>query len=91
MLFRSLKKQHVADADIWIYQPAALIDQKEMVEIRHRLNVRRQKLRDRIEYNAKIKNQSMNALNQLVQKKPALKEEIMQIFHLYQLELDGNT
>lgn len=91
ILVAELKKQHITDADIWIYQPAALIDRKEMVEIRHRLNVRRQKLRDRIEYNAKIKNQSMDVLNQLVKKKPELKEEILKIFHLYQLELDGNT
>ncbi|MSS63511.1 hypothetical protein [Velocimicrobium porci] len=91
LLIAELKKEHIADADIWIYQPAALIDRKEMVEIRHRLNVRRQKLRERIEYNAKIKNQSMESLNQMVKKKPELKEEILQIFHLYQLELDGNT
>jgi len=50
-IIRELKKNGVADAAIWGYQVEALVDPKEMVEVRHRLNVRRQKLRQRIDYN----------------------------------------
>lgn len=50
-IIRELKKNGVADAAIWGYQIEALVDPKEMVEVRHRLNVRRQKLRQRIDYN----------------------------------------
>ncbi len=50
-LIRDLKKNGVMDAAIWGYQVEALVDPKEMVEVRHRLNVRRQKLRQRIDYN----------------------------------------
>lgn len=50
-IIRELKKNGVSDAGIWGYQVEALVDPKEMVEVRHRLNVRRQKLRQRIDYN----------------------------------------
>lgn len=50
-IIRELKKNGVADAAVWGYQVEALVNPKEMVEVRHRLNVRRQKLRQRIDYN----------------------------------------
>ncbi len=50
-IIRELKKNGVSDAAVWGYQIEALVDPKEMVEVRHRLNVRRQKLRQRIDYN----------------------------------------
>lgn len=50
-LVRMLKKYQLYDAKVWIYQAQALMDKKEMVEVKHNLLVRRQKLRDRIEYN----------------------------------------
>lgn len=50
-IVQELKKNGVADAEVWSYQIEALVDPKEMVEVRHRLNVRRQKLRQRIDYN----------------------------------------
>lgn len=50
-IIRELKKNGVADAAVWGYQVEALVEPKEMVEVRHRLNVRRQKLRQRIDYN----------------------------------------
>lgn len=46
-----LKTHGVADAGVWAHQIEALVDPREMVEVRHRLNVRRQKLRQRIDYN----------------------------------------
>lgn len=50
-MVQTLKKNGIQDAAVWTYQPEALVDPKEMVEVRHRLNVRRQKLRQRIDYN----------------------------------------
>lgn len=50
-IIRELKLNGVSDAAVWGYQIEALVDPKEMVEVRHRLNVRRQKLRQRIDYN----------------------------------------
>lgn len=50
-LIRVLRKYQLYDEKVWIYQAQALVDKKEMVEVKHNLLVRRQKLRDRIEYN----------------------------------------
>lgn len=41
------------DPDIWIYQANAIVDHKDMVEIRHRLNTRRARIRTGIENNEK--------------------------------------
>ena len=49
-----LKEARINDPDIWLYQVNAIVDHKEMVEIRHRLNVRRQKIRETIELNTKL-------------------------------------
>ena len=53
-IIRELRRYGVVDAGIWVLQPQALLDPKEMVEVRHSLNVRRQKLREHIDYNSKL-------------------------------------
>lgn len=51
MLLAALSAEEVKDAEIWLYQAEALLDDKEMVEVRHHLNMRRQKIRERLEFN----------------------------------------
>ncbi len=51
-LVETLRAAGVKDAEIWMYQTEALLDEKEMVEVRHHLNTRRQKIRERLEINA---------------------------------------
>ena len=41
-LMDTLFGEEVKDAEIWLYQAEALLDEKEMVEVRHHLNIRRQ-------------------------------------------------
>ena len=53
-LIYMLRHYRVKDPEIWIHQAAALLDHNEEVEIRHSLNVRRQSLRKRMEYNRDI-------------------------------------
>ena len=50
-LVRLLNNYHLYDAGVWVNQSSALVDKKEMVEVKHNLIVRRQKLRSQIEYN----------------------------------------
>lgn len=50
-LLNALYGEEVKDAEIWLYQAEALLDEKEMVEVRHHLNIRRQKIRERLEFN----------------------------------------
>lgn len=48
-LMMILHRYRLYDTKIWIYQAQALLDKKEMVEVKHELLVRRQKLRATME------------------------------------------
>ena len=82
-----LEKYQVEDPEVWIYQAQALLDQKEMVEIRHRLNVRRQKLRDRIDYNNQVKLEALVEIQKILEQKPELKEEVISILQEYEMNI----
>lgn len=86
-LVRELKGYTVADPDIWVYQAVAIIDNNEMVEVRHRLNVRRQKLRERIDYNNALKERSMDAIGKFIGRNPDRKGEIVTIVSKFGIEL----
>ena len=52
-LVRRLKDYQLYDAKVWTGNPEAIYNDKEMVEVQHNPIARRQKLRERIEYNTK--------------------------------------
>ena len=80
-LVRALNQYQLYDAQVWITQAAALIDPKEMVEVKHGLILRRQKLRDRMEYNVEeMKNQREEALK-LSSKAGSMKPQIDEIIN----------
>lgn len=87
-LKRRLKDVGVLDAGIWVYQCEALIDEKEMVEVRHRLNVRRQKLRKTIDYNTQQAENAMNLLKSFAEKHPEYDYETRMFMDRYRLTLD---
>ena len=86
-LIAELKKYEIEDPDIWIHQPIAILDKKEMVEIRRRLNVRRQKLRDRIDYNNQVKSETVAKVQVLLEQKPECRGEVMELRRNYQIEV----
>lgn len=86
-LVDGLKKVQIADAEIWIYQPTAILDNKEMVEVRHRLNVRRQKLRERIETNSKQKQEAVTAIKSTIATNSEGKEEVERVIRKYRIDL----
>lgn len=49
-MMRMLRDYKLYDAKVWLTQTQALTDKREMVEIKHDLIERRQKLRNRIDY-----------------------------------------
>lgn len=50
-LVRLLREKRLYDAQVWTGHANAIIDSREMVELKHELITRRQKLRAQIEYN----------------------------------------
>lgn len=86
-LSATMKKIGVRDCDIWGFQAEALVDPKEMVEIRHRLNVRRQKLRVQIENQNKIQAKIIEDVKQLLVRQPEHKDVVVGIMEKFGLEV----
>ena len=85
-LVGELRKQGIQDCDVWIYQAAALIDSREMVEIRHRLNARRQSLRERIDFNYESEKTARNNLDAMQKKNPEQAGHIDDVMKQYDVE-----
>ncbi len=87
-LIHELKKHGVVDSEIWIYQPTAILDNKEMVEVRHRLNVRRQKLRERIESSNDQKDEALAAIKQVMKNYPDSVQESEKLLRRYRIDIE---
>lgn len=75
----------VKDPDIWTKQSMALIDSREMVEVKHSLNVRRQKLREQIAYNEELRLNGLRDIKEMLKANPGLREQVkkeLEIFHI---------
>ncbi|MGB8453015.1 MAG: hypothetical protein WCD89_11890 [Anaerocolumna sp.] len=86
-LVKELRSYDIKDPDIWVYQAAAIIDNKEMVEVRHRLNIRRQKLRERIDYNNKLKDTSTEEITKFINQRPGNRDEVTEKLRKYGIYL----
>jgi hypothetical protein len=84
-LLHELRRYQVQDPMIWLHQTAALLDKKEMVEIRHNLIIRRQSLRRRMDYNKEvIAGKAQAEIKDLAEKYPKYAREIMDIVGQYE-------
>ena len=75
-LLYSLSRYRVKSPERWLRQPQALLDHKEMVEIRHELNTRRQALREQMEYNRQLAAQAGDEIRAVAAEYPAYAQEI---------------
>lgn len=66
-LIRMLAEYKLYDSKVWIPQALALVDHNEMVEVTHRLNERRQKIRGRIEKSMELVKGHIEDMEKLVQ------------------------
>ncbi len=84
-LLHVLRRYQVQDPMIWLHQTAALLDKKEMVEIRHNLIIRRQSLRKRMDYNKEVIAAKAQAeIKDLVENYPRYAKEILGIVGQYE-------
>lgn len=83
-LIKLLRKCKVQDPNVWLHQAEALYNSKEMVEIRHGLIIRRQKLRKQMEYNAKAAQDAQDEVKDLVQKFPEYAKKILDMVSEYE-------
>ena len=85
-LISILRRYQLHDPDIWIHQTAALLDPKEMVEIRHGLVDRRQKLRTQMEYNKRLATEAQKEIKNTIEDYPQYREEILEMVERYAKE-----
>lgn len=83
-LIAELEKLHLYDSSVWPSQVDAIINPKEMTEIRHTLNVRRQKLRESISFNTNTVENSKTRIHKIIEKNPAMAKEILAILDRYE-------
>lgn len=81
-----LKGLNLYDYSIWEKQIDALADEKEMVEIRHSLNSRRQKLRERIDYNMGRVEEARQGIVNFTKNNSGIYKEIMEIVDSYDMD-----
>lgn len=82
-LVAKLNNYHIADPDRWTGQPGALLDKREMVEIRHELILRRQALRKQMDYNSNVAETARKEIMDIVDRHPAYGPEILAMVDKY--------
>lgn len=80
-----LANYRVKDPDRWTHQTAALLDKREMVEIRHDLILRRQSLRKQLDYNNGVADTARKEIMDVAEKYPTYSEEILKMVELYEI------
>ncbi|MBP5607611.1 MAG: hypothetical protein J6X66_04990 [Lachnospiraceae bacterium] len=79
----TLRKCGIKDPEIWTRQVKALVDPREMVEVRHALIGRRGKLREHLEYNKQITGRAQDKIKDLVMAYPQYADEVEGIVKRY--------
>ncbi|MBQ4530318.1 MAG: hypothetical protein IJA36_06880 [Lachnospiraceae bacterium] len=85
-LVKQLREFGIQDASVWPSQVNAIVDSKEMVEIRHRLIRRRQKIRKQLDYNQKIMEDAKSEISNLINTHKEYAKEILEIVN----SVEGN-
>ena len=70
----------------WAHMPEAIIDKNEMVEVRHEMIGRRQKLRDQIEENTKNAQAIKDEIKEMIKRYPKYSVEIMSMLDDFEKE-----
>ena len=84
-LMRILRRYQIQDPAIWLHQTEAILDHKEMVEIRHGLIIRRQCLRRIMDYNKEVvAKSSQKDIMDLVHRYPKYAKEIIAAVEKYE-------
>lgn len=82
-LLNKLSRYRIATPQRWLSQAAALLDKREMVEMRHELILRRQSLRKQMDYNNSVAENARKEIMDVADKYPAYAAEIMEMVSQY--------
>ena len=82
-LVSQLSNYRVQMPERWISQTAALLDKREMVEIRHELIQRRQALRKQMDYNQEVAESARKEVKDIAAAYPKYADEILSMVERY--------
>jgi len=86
LLLGRMANYRIAAPDRWTRQAGALLDKREMVEMRHELILRRQALRKQMDYNNEVAEAARREIQDITQKYPAYAGEISYMVDRFQAE-----
>ena len=86
LLVDKMNNYRVVSPERWVSQPQALLDPREMVEIRHALILRRQALRKQMEYNNGVAETARKEVMDIAGKYPAYAGEILAMVDKYDVD-----
>ena len=69
---------------IWLHQTGAILDPKEMVEVRHAMILRRQQLRKQMEFNTDNAEKAQEQIKKLVTEYPKYAAQILKMVSAYE-------
>ncbi len=84
-LVNELERFGIRDKERWTIQSIGIIDSREMVELRHRLNNRRRKLREQIEASQKQQEEAIDTITRIIEANPDKKEEASKLLKSYNI------
>lgn len=85
-LVHELSRYRISSPERWLGQPAALLDKREMVEIRHDLILRRQALRKQMDYNNDVAETARKEIMDIAEKYPEFASEVMNMVEQYRAD-----
>lgn len=85
-LVSTLRRNSIKNPEIWINQSDAIYDSREMVEIRHGLIQKRQKLRKQMEYNQQIALEASDEIKDIIKEYPEYADSVMSLVETYEKE-----
>jgi hypothetical protein len=83
-----LRKYKLFDPLIWLHQARAIYDPKEMVEVRHALILRRQKIRQQLDFNSQNASAAQEQIRSIVAEYPQYAKEILQMVSDFEVGRD---
>lgn len=83
-LLNRMSNYRVQTPDRWINRPGALVDKREVVEMRHELILQRQTLRKQMEYNNNVIDTAKKEIMGIVDRHPSYAAEILALADQYE-------
>jgi hypothetical protein len=83
-LLNELEKLKLYDSSVWSSQVEAIVEPREMQEVRHVLNVRRQKLKTSIDFNMKTVERNKERISEIVKNNPNMAKEVIATIEKYE-------